>query len=298
MLALAVSWSVAAAVGLALVRPWILAAPSVGAAREILALAVPLAPAIVATWGADFFHRAYLIGVAGATEAGYLSMATRLGSIAMLVVAAAQLAWQPHAFRLGTSDEAARQLATEGRQIVVALVACVGLLGLLTPEALTLIGGSAYVAAGPAVGAFLVSVLAVGLFSLASLASVIQRRTADLGWAVVVGVGSAVIANLVLAPRVGAVGTGVAIAIGQSISALIAMLLGRRRMPIPFAWYRILALVGLTGGLIVAATVMFTLPMVLRLALIAGLGVALMAEGTLLTWLGSIGRGGRRPAGT
>jgi O-antigen/teichoic acid export membrane protein len=114
----------------------------------------------------------------------------------------------------------------------------------------------------------------------------------------VVGVGSAVIANLVLAPRVGAVGTGVAIAIGQSISALIAMLLGRRRMPIPFAWYRILALVGLTGGLIVAATVMFTLPMVLRLALIAGLGVALMAEGTLLTWLGSIGRGGRRPAGT
>ena len=41
----------------------------------LLLLALPLVPAIAATWGADFFHRAYLLGVAGATQVAYLSVA-------------------------------------------------------------------------------------------------------------------------------------------------------------------------------------------------------------------------------
>jgi O-antigen/teichoic acid export membrane protein len=297
MLALAISWTGAAVVGLALVRGSLIGRPSRDLARAILVLALPLAPAIVATWGADFFHRAYLLGVAGATEAAYLSMATRIGSIALLVVAAAQLAWHPHAYRLGTSDAAVRRLALEGRHIVVALVACVAVLGLFADEVLLVLGGAAYLDAAPVVGVFLLSVLAVGLFMVASLASVIERRTGDIGRAVVAGVGVAVLANLLVAPRVGAVGTAAAIALGQSVSLVIAMTLGRRRLSIPFAWRPILALVALASAVLLAATVLGPLPIGIRLVLALGLAAALIAEGTLPAWLGSVGQRRRRAAG-
>jgi len=297
MLALAVSWTGAAVIGVTLVRHSIIGRPSRSIARAILVLALPLAPAIVATWGADFFHRAYLLGVAGATEAAYLSMATRLGSIAMLVVAAAQLAWHPHAYRLGTSDAAVRQLAVEGRQIVVALVACVTLLGLFADEVLLVLGGPAYISAAPAVGMFLLSVLAVGLFGVASLASVIQRSTGDIGRAVVTGVAVAIVANVLIAPRAGAVGTAGAIALGQTVSLVIVSALGRRRLAIPFAWRPILLLVVLAAAVVLVSTITAGPSIGVRLVLAIGVGAALMAEGTLPAWLGSVGHRIRRPAG-
>jgi O-antigen/teichoic acid export membrane protein len=297
MLALAVSWTGAAVIGLTLVRHSIIGRPSRSIARAILVLALPLAPAIVATWGADFFHRAYLLGVAGATEAAYLSMATRLGSIAMLVVAAAQLAWHPHAYRLGTSDAAVRQLAVEGRQIVVALVACVTLLGLFADEVLLVLGGPAYISAAPAVGMFLLSVLAVGLFGVASLASVIQRSTGDIGRAVVTGVAVAIVANVLIAPRAGAVGTAGAIALGQTVSLVIVSALGRRRLAIPFAWRPILLLVVLAAAVVLVSTITAGPSIGVRLVLAIGVGAALMAEGTLPAWLGSVGHRIRPPAG-
>jgi O-antigen/teichoic acid export membrane protein len=297
MLALAVSWTGAAIIGVVLVRGSIIGRPSQDIARAILTLALPLAPAIVATWGADFFHRAYLLGVAGATEAAYLSMATRLGSIAMLVVAAAQLAWHPHAYRLGTSDPAVRQLAAEGRQIVVALVTCVAVLGLFAEEVLLVLGGSAYLDAAPAVGVFLCSVLAVGLFGVASLASVIQRSTGDVGRAVVVGVAVAIVASVVIAPRAGAVGTAAAISLGQLVSLIIVATLGRRRLLIPFAWRRIIGLAALTAAVVLVVNVMGPLAVGLRLLLAFGLGAALLAEGTLRAWLGNVRYRLRRPAG-
>lgn len=294
MLALAISWSTAAVIGLVVVRGSIIARPSGSAARAILALALPLAPAIGATWGADFFHRAFLLGTTGATQAAYLSMATRIGSIAMLVVAAAQLAWHPHAYRLGVTPDATRRLAAEGRQILVALVVTVGLLGLFAPEVLQAIGGDPYRGAAPALGLFLVSVLGVGVFTIASLASAIERRTGDIGTAVVIGVTVAVALNLALARTYGAVGTAFAIAIGQFVAAGIATLLGRRRLAIPFAWRPVLALVVVAIVVVLASTVTGPIPVVGRLALGLGLLIGLLAEGTLPHWLAIVRDRGRR----
>jgi O-antigen/teichoic acid export membrane protein len=289
MLALAVSWTTAAVLGLLVVRDWIVARPSSAAARAILLLAFPLAPAIVATWGADFFHRAYLLDAAGATQVAYLSVATRIGSVAMLVVAAAQLAWHPHAYRLGTSADATRRLAGEGRGIVVALVGCVGILGVLTPEILVLIGGDAYRDAATTVGIFLVSVLGVGVFTIGSLASAIHHRTADLGVAVIAGVGVAVAMNILVARSLGGPGTAAAIAVGQFVTAVVAIRLGRRRLAIPFGWVRVLALVGLAVAVVLAATSL-ALPLVARLGLGGLLVSGLALEGTLPAWLATVGQ--------
>lgn len=290
MLALAISWSGAALIGLLLVRPSILARPSGAAARALMVLALPLAPAIVATWGADFFHRAYLLGAAGATQVAYLSVATRIGSVAMLVVAAAQLAWHPHAYRLGTSPEATTRLATEGRQIVVALVVSVGVLGLLARELLAIIGGAAYAPAVSTVGLFLVSVLGVGLFTVGSLPSAIGRRTVDIGAAILVGVAVAVVANVLAASTFGAPGTAAAIALGQFATAAVAIRLGRRRLAVRLPWGRLIALVAVTVVVVIGSTLSPDLPVVFRLLLGGLLAAGLALEGTLPAWLAMVRR--------
>lgn len=295
MLALAVSWSGAAVIGIVMVRRWIVARPSAAAARAILSLALPLAPAIAATWGADFFHRAFLLGVAGATQVAYLSVATRVASIAMLVVAAAQLAWHPHAYRLGGSSQALTRLAGEGRQILVALVVCVGVLGVLTPEILVVIGGDAYQAATPPVGLFLISVLGVGIFTVGSLASAMARRTSDIGAAVVLGVAAAVLVNIAVAKSFGAHGTAAAIATGQFVTAAVATWFGRRRVAIPFAWGRLLPLIATAIAVVLGATSVAAVPLAQRSLLGAVLGVVLLLEGTLAAWLVTLRRGRAMP---
>ena len=271
-----------------------MARPTSVAAKAILVLALPLAPAIAATWGADFFHRAFLLDAAGATQVAYLSVATRIGSVAMLVVAAAQLAWHPHAYRLGRSEDASVRLATEGRQIIVALVACVGALGVVTPELLVVIGGDQYLAAAPTVGLFLVSVIGVGLFTIGSLPSAIERRTADMGIAIMAGVAVAVVANILVAASFGAPGTAAAIALGQLVTAAFAIRLGRQRLSIPFEWIRVLALIGLTVIVVLLATSTDGLLLVVRLGLGLVMVVGLAFEGTLPAWLASAGRRRRR----
>ena len=123
MLALALVWSAAAITGLWSVRASISAEPNRTAAGDLLRLGLPLAPAVAATFGADFFNRAFLLGSAGATEAGYLSIAIRIASVAGLIVAATQLAWQPHAYRLGTRPRPLSRLGREANVIVIGLAA-------------------------------------------------------------------------------------------------------------------------------------------------------------------------------
>ena len=273
-----------------------MARPSGAAARAILVLALPLAPAIAATWGADFFHRAFLLDAAGSTQVAFLAVATRIGSVAMLVVAAAQLAWHPHAYRLGVSAGATARLAAEGRQIMVALVACVGALGILTPELLLVIGGEPYRGAAPTVGIFLTSVLGVGLFTIGSLPSAIARRTADMGIAIIAGVALAVTTNILVAASLGAPGTAAAIALGQFVTAAVAIRLGRRRTPIPFEWTRMLVIVGLTALVVLIATSSVGTPLAVRVGLGLVLIVGLVVEGTLPGWLAGAGHRRSGPA--
>jgi O-antigen/teichoic acid export membrane protein len=212
-------------------------------------------------------------------------VATRIASVAMLVVAAAQLAWHPHAYRLGVSPAATTRLAEEGRQIVVALVVSVGFLGILTPELLAIIGGPAYATAGPTVGLFLVSVLGVGLFTVGSLASAIGRRTVDIGAAVILGVFLAVATNVLVAPTLGAPGTAAAIALGQFATASIAIRLGRRRLSVPFAWPRMFGLVTMAAAVVIGATALPDASGAVRLLLAVGLAIGLWLEGTLPAWV-------------
>jgi O-antigen/teichoic acid export membrane protein len=280
MLALAATWLGAAIVGIVYARAAIVARPARFAASALLGLGLPLVPAVIATSASDFFNRAYLLSSAGATQAGLFSVAIRFASVGLLVVTAAQLAWQPRAYRAGASDEALAVLAVEAREITLVLGVLVAALGFFAPEAIVILGGGPYADALPAIGISLCGTLAGGLFVVASLPSALAKRTGDIATATLGGVAATVGIGVVLAPAFGAIGTACAVALGQVLAALIASWRGASRYRVPFEWGRMLALTAIAGSIVLASTLQADTPPVLRILLVVVAATLLVVEGT------------------
>jgi O-antigen/teichoic acid export membrane protein len=246
LLALALSWGGAALVGLWIGRTAVLGRPNAPDMAALLRLGLPLAPAAAIAFGTDFYNRAYLLGTAGAFEAGLLSIALRIASVATLAVTAVELAWHPHAYALLEKADARQRLGVEARQIVVLAAASVGMLGLATPEIVAVIGGGRFEAAGLPVALALAGVLGTTLLLIVALPSVIARRTSVIATAASGGVLIGAALNAYLAPRFGASGTALAIAAGQFIAALLLAVMSGRGNSLPVGWARVGVLCGWT----------------------------------------------------
>ena len=279
LLALALCWGAAATAGLWIGRAAVLGRPNARDMAALIRLGLPLAPAAAIAFGTDFYNRAYLLGTAGAFEAGLLSIALRIASVATLAVTAVQLAWHPHAYALLGAEDARPRLGVEGRQIVVLVAAAVGILGLATPEIVAVIGGGRFEAAGPSVALALAGVLGTTLLLIRALPSVIARRTSRIAIASSGGVLAGAALNAYLAPRFGASGTATAIAASQFIAVLLLAVLDRGGESLPVGWIRVALICGWTVGALALGQVAETQLAVRILAAIVFLG-GLFVEGT------------------
>src|SRR5205814_8571797 len=86
MVAMAASQVVAATCGLVMTGRAAFARPTRAMSTRLLRLGLPLAPAIAANYAGEFGNRAILLAVAGPVDVGYLSVAVRFASVAVLVV--------------------------------------------------------------------------------------------------------------------------------------------------------------------------------------------------------------------
>jgi O-antigen/teichoic acid export membrane protein len=273
MVALALGQCVGACGGLLLLHRYVFGKPSLQLARLLFQLALPLAPAVAGMWIADFANRAILLSIAGATQVGYLSVAVRLSSAAVVVVSGFQLAWQPRAFALGTGPLARQRILADGRRIIVTISSAVITIALLTPEAVRVIAGRAYLKALPAVSFALVAALAMGVYLVVSTPSAVVKAMGDLGRSAGVAVVVTVLANLALASRFGAAGTAAAMALGQVLGVATAVAFARRRDSTLPRWGRA-ALIA--GSAALVALVSGTSPG-RGVALRAGMGFAFLA---------------------
>lgn len=275
-------FTVAAVTGLLVGRKAVTGRPSPDLGRRLLALGIPLLPAVAATWVAEFANRAILVRVAGPTEVGYFSVATRFASVGVLVVLGFQAAWQPRAFATAAAGEPTDELAEDGRRILVTAGVLVALVAIVTPELVHVLAGSAYDAAIPAVGLCLVFAVAFAGFHVASMPSAMAHRMRDLGLATAIGTLLGIGLNVWWAGAHGSTGTAAAVAIGQAVAFAIAVALGRRARVVAFAWGRIAVVLAAVVGVVLAAT----LPdggaaPVVRLALGSALAAGLWIEGSL-----------------
>lgn len=254
MAALAISSALAGVVGVRLVFRMGVGRPSVATIRRITSIGLPLAPGVIALWGAEFAHRAILLTQAGATQVAYFSIAVRFGSLGVLVGTGLQFAWHPRAFSLGSERAARPALAEEARQIAMCVVALAAAVGIMAPEGVRLVAGSDYAAATAAVGWSCVYALFFGLFQIVSLPSVMDRHLANLGVANGVAAGLSVTGTLLLASRFGAAGGMAAIAAGGAVSVLVVGWSGRTASAFQIPMGRILPASALAIVVVLAST--------------------------------------------
>ncbi len=272
------SVALGAVVGIVVVRGAALGRPSAAAAHALLVMGLPLAPAVVVTWAAEFANRAIVLAAAGPTEVAYLGIGLRAASIAGLAVVGLQLAWEPHAYALGTAS--LDRLAHDARRALVGVSALVVAVALVAREAVEIVAGPGYVPALPALGFCLIATLAAALFVVTTTSSALAMAMRDIGIATVAGIVVGVVATLALARPYGGAGAAAGIALGQLCAAVLALWLGRARSALPIAWLPTAAVLVAASVAALAATVLDA-SVALRAALAASFAVVLLAEGSV-----------------
>ncbi|MFP5316735.1 MAG: lipopolysaccharide biosynthesis protein [Acidimicrobiia bacterium] len=278
-MALGVSFGGLGAVTMA--RRLVLNRPSAASTRALLALGLPLVPALAATWIGDFANRAILLGAAGSAEVGLLSVAIRFGSVGVLVVTGFQLAWMPRAFAQARRPGATRRIARDAERIVLAVATALVPLAVLAPELVRLVAGAAYLDAVPAIGFSLVATLGLALVTVAGMPSALDRRTRDLGLAGTAGALSAVAVNVLFASLWGATGTAAALATGQLVSLVTVAALARSSTALPLNWARMGRTAAAAVAVCLVCTLVDDLPLWSRLAAGAAFAGLLVADGSV-----------------
>jgi O-antigen/teichoic acid export membrane protein len=281
MVAMALGQCAGAVAGLILLRRSVFGRPSRGLSSQLLKLALPLAPAVVGLWVADFANRAILLGIRGPTEVAYLGVAIRLASVGVVIVSGFQLAWQPRAFSLGTSAAAYRSIVSDGRKIAITVSAGAVSIGLFGPEAVDIVAGRRYERALPAVGFALIAALGTGVYLVVSTPSAVAKAMGDLGRSSAIAVAVGVAANFALASRFGATGTAAAMALGQFCGILTAVFLARRRDPTLPRWGRVGAIASMASLIVLLASAPVGRSVLARLSLGILFVAALWQEGAI-----------------
>ncbi len=271
ILATGLGFGVSAALGAWWVRDIAFGPPKLADAGILLRLSLPLVPAGIGAVGVELLNRSFLLLGSGAAEVAYYTVGLRIASIAGLTVAAFQLAWSPHIFAMGDSPVSRRRIARQGLAIVSLVAAGAVVVAAVAPEAITVVAGTRYEPALPAIGWSLLAVIASGLYLILSTPSALARRFGDIGVASALGLIATLVVNLLLARPFGGAATAFAVMVGQLVAASVVTLRGRAHVGMRWQWRSLALVAGSASVVVVVSTVLpFHPPLGLRIALAAG----------------------------
>ena len=220
--------------------------------RRMLAYGAPLVPVSLAYGVMASLDRFVLQRTRSLEEVAVYGVAVKFFALVTMAVSAFQLAYGPFAFSRASSPDAGRLYA----RVFAAYVAGAGLAallaGLFAPAVLTVLAPASY--AGAALPAALLAFAAVaqGAYYVASVGIGLALKTPLLGWAAGGAAIVVVAGNLLLTPRLGPSGAGLATLLGYVTSAALTYVVAQRVHPVPYRGARLLATFALALALAVA----------------------------------------------
>jgi O-antigen/teichoic acid export membrane protein len=216
----------------------------------------PTVPADATVFALNVVDRAYLLRAESPAAAGRYAAAVKLATGVILVVRGFQAAWPPLVYSVEDDEEARRLYAFITLAYVVVVgsaVVAVTLLGrwivrlLVAPEFFEAHQALPWVALGWALyGLYLV------LVTIAGRARVTSRNFPAAAAGLLVNV----VVLVLLVPRVGIAGAGIALAVAYLAMLAVLHVLTRRIFHVPFDWARlgyaagVLAVIAVTGELV------------------------------------------------
>ena len=235
-----------------------LRAPSRAQLRRMLGFGLPTVPADASVYALQVVDRAYLYRVHSHASAGLYAIAVKIATVVFVAVRGFQYAWPPLAYSIVDDDEAARLYALVTTYYALATGLVVTAVALLGRWAVRLLAAPSYYGAH---GALPWLALGWALFGLYLVFVVIAGRarvmTRNLP-AAAAGLAVNVLALVLLVPRFGIAGAGIALCVAYAVMLVVMYLLTRRLFSVGFEWGRLIKLAVVLGGVAVAGEM--TLP--------------------------------------
>jgi len=239
--------------------------------RAMNKFGMPLVPAALALWAINFIDRFFVAVFKGQAEVGVYSLAIRVASVIVFVLAVFQLAWPAFAYSIEEEHVAKRTYAFVLTYLMLLCSWGSLVLGLLSPWIVRILAprNEAFWRASEAVGILCFSATAYAGYTVLAIGIGRARRT-QFNW-IVTGAAALlnVALNFALIPPYGMMGAAIA-----TLAAYVAMFVGmslnaQRVWPVPYQWRRVLTLSLVAAALLVLGKVVSApLPLAIALCLV------------------------------
>jgi O-antigen/teichoic acid export membrane protein len=201
-------------------------------AVHLVRLGAPLVPAGAASWIFAVADRFFVAAFLGFTQLGLYAAAARLGTILALVHYGFHAAWGPAALRWGSLEDRDRRYASSLRLVAVVGGAVVAVVSWLAQPLLWLLAGPLYVGASDVVWLLASSVLFSAMFSVVQIGANLAQRGGRVASATIIAAVVNTVANLVMIPRFGYLGAGVATLLAYAIAYVVMYAMSQTVTPI------------------------------------------------------------------
>ena len=207
--------------------------------RRMLAYGAPLVPVAIA-YGAIASLDSYVLQRSrGLVDVAVYRVAMKFFALVTMAISAFQLAYGPFAFAHARAPDAGRLYARvlAGYVAIASFVAL--LVGLFAPEVLAIAVPRGYAAAAGPAALLAFAAVAQGAYYICSVGIGLALKTPLQGWTAGGAALVAVVANLLLGPRLGPFGAGLATTLAYMTSAVLTYLIAQRVHPAPFRGARL-----------------------------------------------------------
>ncbi len=262
-----------------LARPGAMAEPM----RSLMRFGLPTVPAEASVYLLSIVDRAYLYHDRSPAVAGLYSIAIKLAGAVAFIVTAFQYAWPPLAYSVSDDREAGRLYGLVTTYYLLVTGWVVAALALEGRWILRLLTAARYLDGYRALPWVALGWALYGLWVIfLTIAGRAQVTTRNFP-AALVGLAVNVVLLLVLVPRLGIAGAGVALCGAYAAMLSVMYLLTRDQFHVEFEWLRLAQLALVMGGLAAAGDLLLPTSgaggFLLRLVVTAAIGPALLAVG-------------------
>lgn len=249
----------------------------------LIRFGLPTVPAEASVYLLSIVDRAYIYHSRSAGTAGLYALALKLAGAVSFIVTAFMYAWPPLAYSVTDDREAGRLYGLVATYYLLVTGWVVAALALEGGYIVRLLSHPSYYGAARAVPWVALGWALYGLWVILLTVAGRAKATTRNFPAALLGLAVNVVLLLVLVPRSGIAGAGIALC-GAYLAMLAFMhALTCRRFPVRFEWWRLARLVIVLGGLSAAGNALLPahglVGLLLRALVVIAIGPALLAVG-------------------
>lgn len=230
-------------------------------ARKLLSYGAPIVAADLGSFVLHYSDRYFLRAYDSLASVGLYSLAYKLAMLLSFFIATpfAQI-WAPKVLEIEKAEGEGGKPIVRRILSYYNLALVTGALGvaLLADDAIRLMAGAEFHAAGRTIPILCLAMLFFGYRQVSYVGAAIRERSDLIAWGTVAGAGVALAANVLLIPRWGAMGAAVATLLAFAADFAVVMTCSERAYSLGFPLRRLLAPVVLAGA--IYGVVLFALP--------------------------------------